>query len=74
MKYLVLLLFFTALTIMAIGTNLLYKEFQLIKVERAKEVQCLKTLISQGIERSDILTIQGECIVSENIYYTHLSK
>ena len=71
MRYLINILLLTSAIV---SSTLVYNQFQEMRAEQLKESRCLKTLISQGVERRDILTSQGACIVGKDIYYTHIAK
>lgn len=53
-----------------------YNIYQTVKIEQQLNNQaskCISLLIAQGVERKDITTKEGICIVQENIYYTSLN-
>lgn len=58
----------------------IYTTIQLI--ENAKEdmrqyredMKCIHVLVSQGIERKDIISKDGVCVVDEDIYYKSINN
>ena len=58
----------------------IYTTIQL--VQQAKEymrqykedMKCIHVLVSQGIERKDIISKDGVCIVDEDIYYKSINN
>lgn len=59
----------------AIGTSIyLVEKFQEDMRHYKEDMKCIHVLVSKGIERKDIISKDGVCIVDEDIYYNSAYK
>lgn len=52
----------------------LYKVLQEDMGQYKKDMKCIHVLVSQGIERKDIISKDGVCVVDEDIYYKSINN
>lgn len=68
-----------SIALIAIILTLCYKyvvptvvnEINTIYQEHIDNTECIRTLVSEGVERKDIDLVRGKCIVELNAYYKY---